>query len=111
MRLLFDHNLSYRLAAMLADLYPGSEHVRALGLVTATDAEIWEYGRQNGLAIVSKDSDFYYRSIRFGYPPKVVWIRVGNCSTTQVEALLRTRHADLLAFEQDPASAFLALAW
>jgi len=46
----------------------------------------------------------------FGHPPKVVWIRLGNCTTAQVEALLRTRHADLLAFDQDAEASFLALA-
>ena len=40
---------------------------------------------------------------------EVVWLRLGNCSTVDIETLLRRHHADLLAFEQDPAGAFLAL--
>jgi predicted nuclease of predicted toxin-antitoxin system len=108
-RLLFDYNLSYRLVAALADLYPDSSHVRALGLESADDAVIWTYARQHSLAIVSKDSDFFHLSVLFGHPPKVIWIRLGNCTTDTVEALLRTRHPDVLAFEQDAAASFLAL--
>jgi predicted nuclease of predicted toxin-antitoxin system len=40
---------------------------------------------------------------------KVVWIRLGNCSTREIEEILRAHHADLLAFEQDEYGAFLAL--
>ena len=58
MKLLFDQNLSPRLPRLLADLYPDSVHVRAIGLREATDSEIWEYAKQHGFVIVSKDSDF-----------------------------------------------------
>jgi len=36
-KLLFDQNLSSRLVARLADLYPGSAHVQSLGLDTFSD--------------------------------------------------------------------------
>jgi predicted nuclease of predicted toxin-antitoxin system len=108
-RLLFDHNLSYRLVAALTSLYPDSTHVRALGLASVDDGVIWTYARQHSLTITSKDSDFFHRSVLFGHPPKVIWIRLGNCTTDTVEALLRTRHLDLLAFEQDATASFLAL--
>lgn len=109
-RLLFDHNLSPRLVRALADLYPGSTHVRDTGLHTADDATVWTYATQQGLVIVSKDSDFHQRSFLLGHPPKVIWIRLGNCSTDDVEALLRRRHQELLAFEQDADAAFMTLA-
>ena len=37
MKLLFDQNLSYRLVAVLASEYPGSLHVRDVGLNAADD--------------------------------------------------------------------------
>jgi predicted nuclease of predicted toxin-antitoxin system len=74
MKLLFDHNLSFRLVPALGQSFPGSMHVRDLGLSTADDFAIWDYARQNGFAIVSKDSDFFHRSMLLGHPPKVVWI-------------------------------------
>lgn len=89
MKLLLDENLSPRLARSIQDLFPGSAHVEDCGLGAAADAEIWLVALVNDFVIVSKDSDFYDRSALYGGPPKVVWLRVGNCSTDEVEALLR----------------------
>jgi predicted nuclease of predicted toxin-antitoxin system len=109
MKLLFDQNLSPRLVALLAVEFPGSQHVRDAGLAAAPDPAVWAYAAAQGLAIVSKDSDFQHRALLFGHPPKVVWVRLGNCSTAAVAALLRVRQADLLAFEADPTASLLAL--
>ena len=109
MKLLFDQNLSHRLVGLLAAEFPDSEHIRNLGLASAPDPAIWVYATVHGLVIVSKDTDFEHRARLLGPPPKVVWGRLGNCSTAAVEALLRSRHADLLAFEADPTASFLAL--
>jgi predicted nuclease of predicted toxin-antitoxin system len=108
-RLLFDQNLSFRLARVLDDVYPGSAHVRPLGMDQADDIVIWQYAAANGFVIVSKDSDFYQRSQLYGPPPKVVWLRVGNGSTREVADLLRSRVADVEAFADDDSSTFLAL--
>ncbi len=109
MKLLLDHNLSYRLVPALHTLYPGSVHVRDVGLQMASDEAVWLYARAHGLVIVSKDVDFHQRSLLFGAPPKLVWIRYGNCSTDAIATLLRTRHPELLAFDTDSEAAFLAL--
>ena len=101
MRLLFDQNLSPRLDQSLRDLYPESLHVRSVGLESASDYVVWQYARDNRLTIISKDSDFRQLSFTLGYPPKVIWIRRGNCSTTEIESILRHRLADLLTFYQD----------
>ena len=55
MKLLFDQNLSPRFPRLLEDLYPGSAHIRDLGMRDATDTQIWEYAKANGFAIVSKE--------------------------------------------------------
>jgi len=57
-KLLFDENLSPRLAQQHASDFPGSAHVDVLGLHGKPDAEIWAYARSHGFAIVSKDDDF-----------------------------------------------------
>lgn len=93
MRLLFDQNLSPRLVDTLSDIYPDSMHVQTVGLDRAGDEEVWNYARQNRLIIVTKDTDFHERSVILGAPPKVVWIRRGNCSTAMIEQILR-RHLD-----------------
>jgi predicted nuclease of predicted toxin-antitoxin system len=109
MKLLFDENLSHKLVRLLADLFPDSVHVREIGLKAADDPVVWEYAKNNELMIVSKDSDMHQRSFVFGYPPKVVWVRLGNCSTSDVERLLRKHFVVIKAFYKDDYASFLSL--
>jgi predicted nuclease of predicted toxin-antitoxin system len=71
MKLLFDENLSPKLPRLLTLAFPQSTHVRDCGLKGKSDVEVWEYARLNGFAVISKDSDFYYRSILLGPPPSI----------------------------------------
>lgn len=89
MKLLFDENLSDRLVLLLEDLFPDSQHVRACGLQTETDAVVWEYAKKNSFVIVTRDSDFQDRSVLLGAPPKVVWLRTRNCTTAEIASFLR----------------------
>jgi predicted nuclease of predicted toxin-antitoxin system len=109
MKLLFDQNLSDRLVGQLAAEFPGSAHVRDVGLASAPDPDVWAYAAANGFVIVSKDADFQYRALLYGHPPKVIWMRLGNCTTAAVATLLRSRLADIQAFEADAVASFLAL--
>ncbi len=109
MSLLFDQNLSRRLPALLAAEFPGSDQVLLAGLARADDRAVWAYAAAHGLAVVSKDADFQKLSATLGPPPKVVWLRVGNGPTRDVETLLRSRTADIRTFLADPASAVLEL--
>ena len=109
-RLLLDQNLAPALARRLADLYPDSAHVRDLGLAAADDEAVWEHAAARGFTIVTKDDDFRQRSLLRGAPPRVIWLRLGNCRTADVEAVLRARVADVLAFARDPDAALLILA-
>lgn len=109
MTLLFDENLPPRLVPLLADLYPNSVHVRDVGLRSGDDELVWLCAQENGLIIVSKDSDFHHRSLLFGFPPKVIWIRRGNCSTQDIEAMLRAHQAQIEQFSADETAAFLVL--
>jgi len=47
------------------------------------DETVWEYARQNGFDLVTKDSDFSELSVLRGSPPKVIWLRIGNCTTVR----------------------------
>jgi len=109
-RLLFAQNLSPHLVRLLANLYPDSVHVHELGLDAAPDTELWTYAAAQGFTIVSKDADFHERSLLLGHPPKVIWIRLGNCSVNESAALLRDRSVVVRHFHEDPDAAFLALA-
>lgn len=109
MKLLFDENLSHRLVDLLSPTFPESAHVRQVGLARADDELVWSYAKDHGFAIVSKDSDFHQRSFVLGVPPKVIWIRRGNCTTKEIATLLKNHHAVLSSFERDPEAAFLEL--
>jgi len=111
MKLLFDENLSPKLAKAFQDLFPGSSHVDECGLGAASDADIWRFAEQNDYVIVSKDSDFYDRSALYGGPPKVVWLRVGNCTTDDVAALLKGSVASLAALATSPDTTLIILRW
>ena len=108
-RLLFDQNLAHRLVKQLHGLYPGSLHVRDVGLASAGDTEIWDYAAAHGLVIVTKDDDFRQRSIVRGAPPHVVWLRVGNCRTSEIETLLSSRVESIRDLMSDPEGALLIL--
>lgn len=107
--LLFDENLSHKLPAKLADVYPGSAHVRHVGLLGVGDERVWEYAASHGLVIVTKDDDFQQRSFLRGSPPKVVWLVVGNAATSEVAALLRAGSPTIARFVADTAAALLVL--
>lgn len=109
MKLLFDENLSHKLARLLEDLFPNSIHVRDVGLKAADDPLVWEYAKTYGLMLVSKDADMHQRSFLFGPPPKVVWVRLGNCSTSDVEKLIRNNCDTIRAFHEDVYASFLSL--
>ena len=109
MKLLFDQNLAPSLVSRLVDLYPESEHVYLVGLDRASDEAVWDYARDNDYLIVTRDTDFSELSVVRGSPPKVLWVRIGNCTTGQIEALLRAHHAAIEAFNDDAGSRVLML--
>jgi len=60
--------------------------------------------------IASKDSDSHQQSFVLGFPLKVVWVRLGNCTTAEVEQVIRTNFASIIkAFAEDEEAAFLIL--
>ena len=109
MKLLFDQNLSPHLASRLNDLFPDSSHVYLLGLDRVLDSEVWDYARDRGFIVVSKDADFSELSLLRGHPPKLIWLRVGNCTTRQIETLLRSNYEAIEQMNQDPTVGILSL--
>jgi predicted nuclease of predicted toxin-antitoxin system len=109
LKLLFDQNLSPRLTLTLSSEFPESRHVREAGLASASDNEVWNYAKQFDFAIVSKDTDFSQRSFLLGFPPKVIWVRLGNCTTAQIANTLRAYETAIQHFELDHESSFLVI--
>ncbi len=109
MKLLFDHNLSPRLVNRLTNLYPHSNHLFNLQLDAVEDSIVWEYARQNEFVIVTKDSDFSELSLLKGFPPKVIWIRIGNCKTDDIESLIRSQTKEIKKFNSESRLGILIL--
>ncbi|MEO6390763.1 MAG: DUF5615 family PIN-like protein [Pyrinomonadaceae bacterium] len=109
MKLLFDQNHSPKLVGLLAELFPDSAHVYRLDLDEASDQAIYDYARREGYLVVTKDSDFCDLCSLRGFPPKVIWICTGNCSTDTIESLLRSHGGDIEEFGSDPHSGILGL--
>lgn len=109
MKLLFDNNLSYKLVSRLSDLFPDSKHVVDVGLDEANDDKVWQYAKENGYVIMSKDADFNDLSIIYGAPPKVIWIKAGNCKLSFVEMLVRQNCNELLKFASDNSTEILEM--
>jgi predicted nuclease of predicted toxin-antitoxin system len=74
--------------------------VGKVGLSTASDILLWEFAREGGFTILTKDEDFNFLSMLRGPPPKVIWLRTGNSSVDQIEALLRENVSSILDFIQ-----------
>ncbi|NER24642.1 MAG: hypothetical protein F6J96_28865 [Symploca sp. SIO1C2] len=109
MKLLLDENLSDRVIPRIIDLYPYSKHVKTLSLTSTDDALIWAYAKTNGFVIVSKDSDFYQRSLLYGHPPKFIYLRIGNNPTLKVVQILRDSFDVITQFAASTTESILVL--
>lgn len=75
----------------------------------ADDNSVWAYAKAHGFTIVSRDIDFANMAALLGHPPKVIWLRTGNCPTAIVVRLLRTYAQGILDLERDEALACLEI--
>ena len=109
MKLLFDENLSPKLVTRCANTFPGCAHVSLVGLEGHLDSEILDYARENEFTIVSKDSDFYHRSVLIGPPPQLVWLRLGNCTSDEIVNLLQRNQHQIAELFESKTTAVLEL--
>ncbi len=108
-KLLFDNNISHRVLSKIADIFPNSLHVMLKNLDESTDLEVWRYAKLHGFAIVTKDSDFNDLAIYRGIPPKIIWIKLGNCKVEAIAKLLRDNYESIIEFLDDDMSAILEI--
>ena len=109
MKLLLDENLSDRIINRIIDLYPNSEHVKNLSLTNTDDAVIWEHAKANDFVIVSKDADFHQRSLVYGHPPKIIYLRIGNSPTSKIVQILRENFDTIIQFGESETESILVL--
>lgn len=109
MKLLLDENLPPALATALGSVYPGSAHVHQCGLGSAGDAVIWAFAREQRFVIATKDADYEELSMMEGAPPKVIWLRTGNCTTEALTDLFRLREREIAQFLMSDTDAILEI--
>ena len=108
-RLLFDNNISHRVIARIDDIFPNTNHVMLEKLDDVSDERVWMFARNNGYTIVTKDSDFNDMAIHKGTPPKIIWIKLGNCKVAEIENILRVNEDEIKAFLDEPIGAILEI--
>ena len=109
MKLFLDHNISHKLVASLADLFPDSTQTRLLNFGRTNDPQLWLFAKTHGYVFVTKDSDVAELAILRGAPPKVIWLRMGNCKTVVIERTLRANIRTITDFVNDPDQIVLEL--
>ncbi len=101
-KLLLDEHLSPKLARRLQDLFPGTSQVDLLHLKGCGDLDLYRYAGEHDYVMVSKDDDFHDLALANARPPKVVILRVGNVTTSEVESILRESAPVLDRFYHTP---------
>jgi len=90
MMLLFDQNISFKVAKKIQDIFPAAKHLSDLKLEGAKDIEVWEFAKNNNYCIVTFDFDFIDISTLKGSPPKIIWLRIGNSTTEKIALRLQS---------------------
>ena len=98
MKLLFDQNISFRILRYLPQSFNDSSHIKLEGLINATDRKIWSFAKRKDYTIVTQDADFSDLNSLYGFPPKIIWIRVGNIETASVAKLISDYYYEIEAF-------------
>jgi predicted nuclease of predicted toxin-antitoxin system len=88
MKLLFDQNISHRILKIMTDQMQGSSHVKMEGLINSSDRQIWDFAKLHNFTIVTQDSDFNDLNTLLGFPPKIIWLRIGNLQTKVILEIL-----------------------
>jgi predicted nuclease of predicted toxin-antitoxin system len=89
MKLWLDAQLPPALAAWIAQTFGiDTLPIRDLGMLEATDLQIFESARDASAVVVTKDSDFVELSERLGSPPQVLWVTCGNTTNARLMEIL-----------------------
>lgn len=92
MKILLDQNISHRIVPKLEHVYKDVKQVRELDLENIEDSTIWDFAKANGYSIVTFDSDYFDLCNVRGFPPKIIWLRMGNTQTEELANVLIKNH-------------------
>lgn len=100
MRLVSDENISWRLKKLLPqwEILPVNEITPDERL---TDFTIWKFAKANNYSILTFDEDFSELQNLYSFPPKIIWMRTGNVSTSEIAAILDYNKDEITKFIND----------
>jgi predicted nuclease of predicted toxin-antitoxin system len=90
-RIWIDAQLPPSLASWLRSEHGvAADHVSELDLAAARDAEIFAAAKAvgDGSVIITKDDDFRTLLTRSGPPPRVIWVRCGNVTNSELRRII-----------------------
>lgn len=97
MKLLLDQNISHRICQNIRACFEEVTSIKAQGLTDANDFVIWQFAQNQGYTIVTFDEDMFNISQLRGYPPKIIWLRIGNATNDTIAQLL-IQHAERINY-------------
>jgi len=101
---LVDAQLPPSLAEALRHAGHQAVHVIDLGMLAATDQQIWDEAISRSAVLVTKDRDFPLRRAAMNDGPTILWVRVGNIGNRKlIELTLRALPAITEAIERGEA--------
>jgi predicted nuclease of predicted toxin-antitoxin system len=87
---LIDAQLPPSLAAALRNAGCDAVHLADVGMLAATDRQIWDEATSRSAVLVTKDRDFPILRTTSDDGPTVLWVRVGNTDNrTLIAQILR----------------------
>jgi len=105
MKLLLDENLSWRICKKLSPFFEEVIHASSLKInQPADDWSIWNFAKQNGYTIISKDDDFEKIVLLRKAPPKLIYLKTYNLDTTKLINLIIDNKDEIIAFEHSEAN-------
>jgi len=100
MKFLVDVQLPGTLARWLRGRDYDAVHVLERDLGQADDRAIWKIATDEGRIMISKDEDFFILAMRPKDSGRLLWLRLGNCRTTDLLSLLNRQWSAIeAAFE------------
>jgi predicted nuclease of predicted toxin-antitoxin system len=96
--IIVDAQLSPAIATWINQQFgPEAVALRDLGLRDATDRVVFDFARERGAIVMTKDSDFVSLVQRHGSPPQIIWLTCGNTSNAALRLILAKALSDALA--------------
>ncbi len=94
MRILVDAQISPHFAPWLNRTFSvEAESCGHIGMLSATDKELFMFARERGGVVITKDEDFIGLHDQYGSPPKIIWLTCGNTSNSKLKSIFIDKFA------------------